>query len=721
MTSWDGRPEIMPVGQAISRPAGILLSILVHAATIIILALSPRLVPHDQSLTAPDLAAFSENHDAHPAELVPTRSNSLRKARGNTPYRVERHLEPARFGNMQGGTQAPSASEVLGLLGNHLWQSTLCLAVAALLTLALRRNRAQVRYAIWVAASVKFLVPFWALVALGRQFGWRTPATVVAPAMTVLMDTMSQPFSRPSMVIATALPATDSYEAAAMLPLLLLAIWLGGCLVILLTWCSGWRRIAAVVRDASPIRRGYELEILRRLEARAGIRTPTTLVSSDACVEPGVFGLVKPVLLWPRGMAKRLTAGQIEAVLAHEVCHVRRRDNLIAAVHMVIEALFWFHPLIWWLETRLVDERERACDEEVVRWGHDPVVYAESILKTCEFYAESSLACVAGVTGADLEKRIEAIIGNQDRSVLSVWRKLLLATAGIVTVAVPIVVGMLSAPRLLAQVPAGPTNGPAFEAASVKPNGSGAGRGLAPQPGGRFTGTNVTTAMLIRFAYDLPDFQIFGGPKWLNSDRFDVVAKAEGDVPREQTRLMLRRLLAERFRLAAHTETRELPIYAMVMARTDGRIGYRLRRTEDDCARADRPSLDLGVGPSPSDGPPRCGFFGFAPGTDFPSGRGGLAFRGLTMGALAKIFVPLVGRSVSDQTGLAGYFDAEFDFIAEFPIPPPPPGVPSPFDTPFVSIFTVLPEQLGLKLDSRRGPVEVLVIDRVEQPTPDWK
>ena len=258
------------------------------------------------------------------------------------------------------------------------------------------------------------------------------------------------------------------------------------------------------------------------------------------------------------------TAGQIEALLAHEVCHVRRRDNLVAAVHMVIEALFWFHPLVWWLETRLVDERERACDEEVVRWGHEPVVYAESILKTCEFYAESPLTCVAGVTGADLKKRIEAIMRNQDGEVLGAWRKLLLAAAGIATVAAPIVIGTLSAPLLRAQSRAGAAAGPAFEAASVKPNRSGdAGWRLEPQPGGRLTGTNVPAAALIRFAYDLPDFQISGGPGWLDSDRFDVVAKAEGDPSLDQKRLMLRRLLAERFKLTAHTETRELPIYAL--------------------------------------------------------------------------------------------------------------------------------------------------------------
>jgi uncharacterized protein (TIGR03435 family) len=283
------------------------------------------------------------------------------------------------------------------------------------------------------------------------------------------------------------------------------------------------------------------------------------------------------------------------------------------------------------------------------------------------------------------------------------------------------VIVVLGAPRLCAQGQALSADIPSFEVASIKLNTSGDPRSMmAPQPGGRFTATNVTAAMLIRFAYDLRDFQVFGGANWLNSDRFDVVASAEGDPPLEEKRLMLRRLLAERFRLTAHTETRELPIYALVMARSGGRMGPQLRRAEADCARADRPSLDLGVGLTPSNGPPRCGYFGFAPGSDFPSGRGGLAFRGLTMAALAKILVPMVRRSVIDQTGLSGYFDGEFEFAAELPPPPPPPGIPDPFDRQaFPTIFTVVQEQLGLKLESTRGPVDVLVIDRAERPTED--
>lgn len=154
-------------------------------------------------------------------------------------------------------------------------------------------------------------------------------------------------------------------------------------------------------------------------------------------------------------------------------------------------------------------------------------------------------------------------------------------------------------------------------------------------------------------------------------------------------------------------------------ARSDGKIGPQLRPTQADCASAPPPS-NLGIGPSPSNGPPACGYFGMAPGTDVRSGRGGFAFRGQTMAALAKILVPMVHRTVTDRTGLAGYFDADFDFLMEVGPPPPPPGIPDPFDrSSFLSVFTVFPEQLGLKLESTRGPVDVLVIDGAERPTPD--
>jgi hypothetical protein len=130
-----------------------------------------------------------------------------------------------------------------------------------------------------------------------------------------------------------------------------------------------------------------------------------------ARLEPGVFGIFRSVLLVPEGIAERLTPEQFQAILAHEMCHVRRLDNLTSAVHMVVEAVSWFHPLIWWIGARIVEERELGCDAEVVRLGNDPEAYAAGILNVCRFYLSSPLACAPGGDRVGSEK---ANRGNHD-------------------------------------------------------------------------------------------------------------------------------------------------------------------------------------------------------------------------------------------------------------------------------------------------------------------
>ena len=176
-----------------------------------------------------------------------------------------------------------------------------------------------------------------------------------------------------------------------------------GFALLLAGWWRRAREIRAALAAASPVEFGFPIKVM----------------SSPGILEPGVFGVLRPVLLLPEGIAARLTPEQLESVLAHELCHVRRRDNLTGVLHMIVEALFWFHPLIWWLGARLMEERERACDEEVLRLGNQPEVYAEGILKICDLYWESPLRCVSGVTGADLRKRIEEIMTNRSLARLS--------------------------------------------------------------------------------------------------------------------------------------------------------------------------------------------------------------------------------------------------------------------------------------------------------------
>ena len=340
----------------------------------------------------------------------------------------------------------------LSPLANHLWQSTLCAAVAWLLTLALRKNRASVRYSFWLAAAVKFLFPFSLLVGAGGHFAWRAVPAIRQPQIAFVMDEISRPFA---LSAPTPLPVGAPRAAGDFPEILLFGVWLCGFSIGVVAWSRWW----------------WQIRTLRRVATPLDLNLPIQVMSSTARLEPGVFGIVEPVLLLPEGIADRLTAAQLEAVLAHELCHVRRRDNLTGAIHMLVEAVFWFHPLVWWMESRLVEERERACDEEVLRVSNDPETYAEGILNVCKFNLETPLVCVSGVTGADLKKRNEAIVSYRPTPRLTHARKLLLAVAGTIALAGPIVVGVVNSPRLRAQ--SQPAVSPAFEVASVKLNKSG--------------------------------------------------------------------------------------------------------------------------------------------------------------------------------------------------------------------------------------------------------
>ena len=428
---------------------------------------------------------------------------------------------------------------------NHLWQSTLCAAVAWLLTLALRKNRAAVRYWIWLAASVKFLIPFSLLVSAGNQFEWRAAPSIAPSQFSFVMDQMTQPFASPALSSPVPIPATPPNFVP-----ILFTVWFGGIAIGVFVWIRSWLRVHAALRAARPL----------------GVRLPIPVLSSATRLEPGVFGIVRPVLLLPEGIADHLSPEQLEAVLAHELCHVRRLDNLTAAVHMVVETVFWFHPLVWWIGKRLADERERACDEEVLQLGSEPYVYAESILRVCKFYLQSPLDCVSGITGSDLRKRIRGIMTNRVSQKLTAGRKLLLAAAG----------------------------------------------------------------------------------------------------------------LADRFKLKFHIETKEMPVYSLVVAKN----GLKIKEANDD-----------GNG-TQIDGDPQ-----------HP-----LSARNISMAGFAGTLSRLqeLDRPVIDATGLKGIFNFTLDYS---------PGDAAPSDNTGPSIFTALTEQLGLKLEAGKGPVDVYVVDHVERPS----
>ena len=309
-------------------------------------------------------------------------------------------------------------------------------------------------------------------------------------------------------------------------------------------------------------------------------------------------------------------------------------------------------------------------------------------------------------------------------------KTLFLATAGIVTV---------SASNLLslgAQSPAADPKAPTFEVASVKPNKSNApansrfplGPGDAYVPnGGSFSATNQPLIVYLRFAYKLGQSDLLGLPAWVSNDRFDIEARAQGDPTKDKMRLMMQSLLADRFKLITHSKRQTKPVFNLVLAKA-GKTGPQLQAHSDEgsCSAASTPR-------APGDSPPAvlsppsstsglqlpsipCGSIGPIPAS--VPGRGRLGGRSVTMGRLAGFLTnPFTGvdRPVIDRTGLTG----TFDFSIEWALATEPAQLGSqPADTE-PTLLQALQEQLGLKLKSTTGPVNVLVIDHVERPTED--
>jgi bla regulator protein blaR1 len=328
------------------------------------------------------------------------------------------------------------------------------------------------------------------------------------------------------------------------------------------------------------------------------------------------------------------------------------------------------------------------------------------------------VACVSGVTGADLKKRIVRIMTDFMPNRLSFGRKVLLIVFGLAAIAGPVFFGLLNAPQIRAQSP--PTTGqplPSFEVASIKPNRSPDGVMQGLYPPGRVSFRYTTMKRLIAFAYHVRPFQVTGEPSWINSDKWDIDAK-EPDALAEQRRnlsviqqrqkvgLLVQALLTDRCRLKVTHEVRELPIYALVVAKRGPKL------------RAAKPGDTYPNGLKGDNGQP------IGHGDDFHFGRGSLIAQGIPLQAWVDVLSFQLGRTILDQTGLKGKYDFNLHWTPDenADVPAGPGGDPNGAGGPAPdilgpSIFTAIQEQLGLRLESTKGPVEVVMIDHIERPS----
>ena len=564
-----------------------------------------------------------------------------------------------------------SMTEILLAVANSLWVAALIAGLTWLVLSGLAKanvtiNAATRHWIWWAVLAVVLILP-----AVPRHVALRRIHPAVAPA--VLPPALPDP---PALLVVPA-------QHAPLWPICLVVIW---ALLLL-------HRLRQIVRSYL---------YLRRVKSRAGssaqplpaaVRSARLLVSREIS-GPMAAGFLHPAIILPAPLFHQLTEPELDHVLLHETAHLARYDDWTNLAVRLLHAIFGLHPVAFWILRRIEREREIACDDWVVSATGAAQPYATSLARLFDLLCGRRGELLAsGIFGSRsrLGDRIEMILrrGRSFSARVSVAR-----VAACVLVLLVLALGATRAPRWIAL--AQTANRPSFEVAAIKPGDPNDPRfGMLMRPGGRFLVTNANLHQLIGFAYDLRSNQITGGPAGVDSTMYSIEAKGESGSPvppgpagGARIRLMLQSLLADRFHLAIHRETREESIYQLVVAKG----GPKLTESHG--------------GQNPSE----------------RVGRGTITGAAAPITLLIKPLSQQLGRNILDQTGLEGRYDFTLHWALEPGQlrgpgdPPPPPNQPAP-DPDGPNIFTALQEQLGLKLEAAKGTVDFLVIDRAEPPS----
>jgi uncharacterized protein (TIGR03435 family) len=577
-------------------------------------------------------------------------------------------------------------------LVHFLWQGTLVATVYGIARWAARQSSANARYVLATAAmALMTLAPIATWTALGPPSPEQVVATFHAPWSGGSMPSVRDV---PTQVLVSA----TRPEPSPALPWVV-GLWFLGASVFSLRLFLAWGSVRTLSGTVAPPEWQARLWDLQR---RIGVSRTVRLVVAPLADAPSVIGWLRPVVLTPVGALAGLPADQVEALLFHELAHIRRHDYLVNLAQSVVEALLFYHPAVWWISGHMRLERELCCDDLAVAMTGDPLTFARALAGVAASTRPVFTPAMAA-TGGPLAHRVARLLGHSrpaPRSAPGAG-----AAAGVIAVVV-------TAVALFAQ----PAEKPKFEAASVKPSTTTMFQMVRPQPG-RLT-ADASLKVIMLNAYSLAPFQVQGLPAWAESDRYQIEAKAAGNATREQLFLMLQSLLEDRFQLRVHRETKEMPVLELVAAKS----GLKLPRPQEgSCTPSptDAPTpVAGGRMQPPSAGPPPKPYCGnmvvrlAAEGAQMAGGQ-------VRMAELARMLSMAMGRAVIDRTGYTDSFDAQVDFLPDqstSSLPPPPPGSP-PLDNPKPSITTAIQEQLGLRLQSGKGPVDLLVVDRVERPS----
>ncbi len=440
-------------------------------------------------------------------------------------------------------------------------------------------------------------------------------------------------------------------------------LWFAGAIAFWIRLTGGWL-IAARMRRMSIRQAPAEWQrTLERIKARIGISRAVQLLVSALVQAPTVIGWLRPIVLMPVGALAGLPAEHVEMLLAHELAHIRRHDYLVNALQSIAEALLFYHPAVWWISGHIRAEREVCCDDTAVAIGGDAFTYACALAGLAS-RRPAFLNPALAANGGSLPERIGRLLNQpvrdaRPRSGAALAAGFLIACAAW---------GLLAQPQSARKV---------FEAVTIKPNQLGGGHSHSHSSDGRWN-ASMTTKSLIESAYGIKPFQLEGGPSWLDESNYDFVATT-GDAADLTTRTLqpyLQSLLADRFHLVYHRTQKEFPVYALMTVKTG-------------------PKLTPAAGDETGEG------------THSNGDKGVIHMTGsnLTMGGFASFLASELDRPVIDRTGIPGRYNVKLDWSS------------GEVDTTVPTVFSALQEQMGLRLEASKGPVEILVIDSVDKPS----
>lgn len=630
------------------------------------------------------------------------------------------------------------------------------LTVAAWLILRVLRVRHPAsRHAVWTAVLVGMMLlpvvsvitPHWKLPVLPRKHGSTAQALAPAPTVFTGLEPIGTTQTTTASKISSGNPAPFEWPAPQTLAL---SFYFAGLFAMVTYRLVGSMLLCRVISRSTLLR-------AHRLRESADVLTPVAV------------GVLHPAVLLPVGW-RTWNANTKRVVLAHEFAHLRRHDTAVSALARLAQCVFWFHPLVWWVSRKISDLAELACDAVVLERVDDPAGYSRILLEFAHSASRVghrvSLPGLAMASGSGMGRRIDAVFELSGRRVPKLSRPGVLlgliglpvmclsATVGLVENKVPspqlpliqtnpmlpplpapvaargpVVLKALAQQQKRSETVAQPAPAPRakFEVASVKPcKEVPAGRnGGGTQSAGTLRINCQTPGDLIRDAYDLyangrlprgfisrnsRTVPIEGAPGWINSERYYIDAKADGPLTQEMMRgPLMRTLLEDRFKLKIRRETRQGPVYELIVAQG----GPKLEPVENGrCTQIE--NFDWRKLAPGQNAPLLCN------GAMVQNGK--LVFLAMSVADFCQnLMWNALDRPVIDKTGIAGKFNFRLEFAPDETTPFFRSGSVDPVAAPSEpvgpSIFTALQQQLGLKLQPGRGPIESIIIDHIERPS----